>query len=69
MFLLFVLKRQKGKIQDNQDKEASKDKVHTQYKRMRKKFPVRATFSAPFQAGSMAHLASYKMGTESLSWG
>ena len=58
--------RQKGKMQDNQDKHVRLK--HTQSTgKYKKRNPFGVTFSAPFHTGCGAHPASYKMGTGSLS--
>ena len=49
--------------------KTSTDEVQTEYKRIQKKIPVRARFSARFQTGPGNHPASYTRGTGSLSPG
>jgi hypothetical protein len=59
--------REKGKSQDNPDKETSTDKVQSENKRIKKKIWVGAKFSALDQSSSGARSVSYRMGTGSLS--
>ena len=68
MFVLCVVSKDKeAKCRTIKTKETNTNEVQTEYKKIHKKIPVEARFSARFQTGPEAHPASCKMGRDSFS--